>query len=110
MAKQIIILDSQLDPLMASLNCAFWFIISTGPKTQVNGSVWSGASATENNAIQQGVVIEEVRSFQFPNGLDATSIKNFLLRYWTLRNAQVSGLGPDVFLGVFEDSITGWSI
>ena len=109
MAKQIIILGVTTTPLLNSMNCVFWYPISSSPKPVSGISGWAGASSAENQAIQAGTVLEEVGSFQFPVGFATASIKAFLLQYWTNRNAQLAGVGPGQFANVFDDSITGWS-
>ena len=110
MAKQIIILGVTTTPLLNSINCVFWYPISSSAKAVSGISVWPGASAAENQAIQAGSVLEETQSFQFPVGFTPASIKAFLLQYWANRNAQLAGVGPGQFANVFEDSITGWSV
>jgi hypothetical protein len=109
MAKQIIILGVSTTPILNTISCVFWFPIATGIKTVTGVSVWSGASAAENLAIQAGTVLEEQTNFQFPVGFAVASIKAFLLQYWTNRNSQLAGAGPGQFANVYDDSITGWS-
>lgn len=109
MAKQIIILGVSTTPVLQSINCVLWYPITSG-KVAVSGvSTWSGASAAENTAIQNGSVLEEVNSFQFPVGYATASIKTFLQQYWANRNTAINGVGPGLYNGVFDDSATGWS-
>ena len=109
MAKEIIILGATQNSLWTNVNAVFWYAITSGAKTQTNGSLWSGAITAENTAIQAGTVLEEQNFFQFPTGLATANMKAFLLQYWTNRNAQVNGVGPGLYQNVFDDSITGWS-
>jgi hypothetical protein len=111
MAKQVIVLGVNQTSLWTSVNAAFWFPITQSgtAKAALSGSVWAGASAAENTAIQTGTVVEEPQSFQFPTGLAVASIKDFLLTYWTRRNAQIGGVGANLYNGVFADSLAGWS-
>jgi hypothetical protein len=111
MAKQIIILGVNQSSLWTSVNALFWFPVTQSgtAKAVTAGSAWAGATAGENTAIQNGTVIEEQQSFQFPTGLATASMKDFLLNYWTRRNAQIAGVGPNLYNGVFDDSVTGWS-
>ena len=109
MSKQIIILGVTTTPVLQSINCVFWYPITSG-KVLVSGtSAWSGASAAENTAIQNGSVLEEINAFQFPVGYATAAIKTFLVQYWTNRNAAINGVGPGLYNGVFDDSVTGWS-
>jgi hypothetical protein len=109
MAKEIVILGSSQNSLYTTVNAVCWFAITSGAKTQTNGSAWGGASTAENTAIQAGTVLEEQNSFQFPTGLPTANMKAFLVQYWTNRNAQINGVGPGLYQNVFDDSITGWS-
>ena len=91
------------------MSCVFWYPISSGGLAQASGSAWSGASAGENTAIQNGSVLEEQQTFQFPVGTTPANIEAQLLQLWTNRNTQLGGKGPAQFAGVFNDSATGWS-
>lgn len=109
MAKQIIALQQSSNGTDVSYQVAFWFPITSGAQTQTAGSAWTGASAAENQAIQNGSVKEEIVGYTFPVGTPATAIKAILQQAWTERNAQINGVGPNQFYGVFFDSVTGWS-
>jgi hypothetical protein len=109
MAKEIIVLTQATNGTTVDYKIAFWYPITSGVATTTLGSVWSGASTAENNAILAGTVIEEVSSYSFPVGTPATAIKPVLQQVWTDRNAQINGIGPNVFFGVFFDSVSGWS-
>lgn len=111
MAKKIVILGVSQSSLWTSVNAVFWFPVTVAgtAKAQTAGSAWAGASAPENAAIQAGTVIEEQMTHTFPTGLATASIKDFLLTYWASRNAQIAGVGPNLYNGVFDDSVTGWS-
>lgn len=110
MAKEIIILGASADSIMLNVNALFWFSITSGAQPQANGSAWGGASALENQAIQNGAVLEEQKTFSFPTGLVPTAIKAFLVQYWNNRNAELGGQGPALFGGVNFDSTAGWSV
>ena len=110
MAKQIIILDEVSNGTNVSVNTAFWYPIASGLRVQTNGSIWSGASAAENLAIQTGTVREEIQSFTFAIGTPAATIKSVFLQVWTARNAQINGIGPNQHFGIFYDpGAGGWS-
>lgn len=108
MAKEIIVLGTSTDPVVMTVDCVFWYPITSGQKA-TSGSVWSGASTAENTAIQGGSVLEEVRSFQFPVGFATANIKAYLVQYWVNRNTQINGVGPGLYQNVYDDSVTGWS-
>lgn len=109
MAKRVIVLTRSSDGTTQNISAAFWYPITSGAQAVTQNSAWSGASAAENTAIQNGSVIEEVRSFSFPVGQGPTDIKDVLLQAWNERDAQISGIGPAIYQGVYNDSSTGWS-
>jgi hypothetical protein len=109
MAKQIVVLSQDSNGTEVSYTVALWFPITSGARVQTSGSVWTGASAAENSAIQAGTVKEETVGRSFPVGTTAAAIKSVLQQMWTERNAQINGIGPNVFYGIFFDSVTGWS-
>lgn len=111
MSKQIIALSKTESGIYTTFQVAFWFPITTGVQTQTNGSVWTGASSTENAAIQAGTVREKVESFSFPTGASAAVIEGFLLQCWTNANAQINGVGPNQIYGSYYDPAAGgWTI
>lgn len=111
MAKQVIALSKSEAGILTTYEVAFWFPITTGAEAQTNGSVWSGASAAENTAIQNGSVREKVESFSFPTGVAASVIEGFLQQYWTNMNAQINGVGPKQIYGSYYDPAAGgWTI
>jgi hypothetical protein len=111
MAKRIIVLGVQVGTPFTTVGAVFWYPVTvpSSAKTQTSGSIWTGAVAAENAAIQAGTVIEEQNTFQFPTGLASATMEAWLLQYWTQRNVQINGTGPNLFNGVFNDSLTGWS-
>lgn len=112
--KRIIVLTQSATEAEVSYQILFWFSITAGAKPQTSGSLWvpsgtsAGASATENTAIQNGTVLEELHSFSFPVSTPVVDIENVLLQAWTNRNVQINGIGPNQFYGAFNDSATGW--
>lgn len=114
MAKQIIVLTREVTSTDQTLTVAFWFQISSGMQTTTSNSVWTGATSTENAAIQAGTVKEELNSFTYPIGLAPGDIEADLLQRWTNRNNQIGGVGPAVYYGVYQDPVAittnnGWS-
>jgi hypothetical protein len=108
-AKQIIVVQQSANGAQQCYTVANWYAITTGLQAQTKGSAWSGASAAENTAIQNGSVLEEVNTTCFPVGQDVGSIKLVLQKYWSVRNGEIGGIGPAQFQGVFFDSVSGWS-
>lgn len=109
MAKQIIVLGKSTNGPFDNYQFAFWYQITTGAKAQTGGSVWPGASAAENTAIQNGLVLEEVENITVPVNSATTTVKDLANKRWTTRNGEVNGIGPAQYNGVFFDSISGWS-
>lgn len=109
MAKELIVLTRNSNGTEETFSVAMWYSITSGALPVTSNSAWSGASSAENTAIQNGSVIEEVRSFTFPVGTPSSAIKATLQQAWTERQAQLGGVGPAVYQGVFFDSSTGWS-
>lgn len=108
-AKQIVVLGQTQTATQITVNVVFWYPITTGALAKTSGSVWVGASAAENTAIQAGTVLEEQQSFNFPVGATSVTIKDVLNKAWTQRNNALGGIGPNQFNGIFFDSIAGWS-
>jgi len=115
MAKEIIAL--RVRPGSGSTNIdvtwLFWLAVPAGQEIALPvgaASVWPGASAAENAAIQAGQVIEEQHGAQWPAGTPAATIKAALVSAFTARQAIVNGQpNPNQYFGVFFDSVTGWS-
>jgi hypothetical protein len=108
-AKQIVVLGQTQSATQITVNVVFWYPITAGALPRSAGSLWNGASAAENTAIQNGTVLEESQSFSFPVGTATTTIKDVLNKAWTQRNNALGGTGPNQFNGIFFDSIAGWS-
>jgi len=110
MAKEIIALTQVSDGTNQTIQFAMWYSITSGmlPQPTVS-SQWAGASTAENTAIQNGTVKEEIYIHTFPLNTPATAIKAVVNQAWTDRNAQINGVGPNQFNGIFFDSVTGWS-
>lgn len=109
MAKQIVVLGQSQNGTSINISAIFWYPITSGLQTRTSGSSWNGATAAENTAIQNGSVLEEMGSYSFPVGTNATTIKDVLNKAWAQRNATIGGIGPATYNGVFFDSGTGWS-
>lgn len=109
MAKQIIVLNRQISETDQIIEVVFWFSITQGAEAVTSNSLWNGASSAENTAIQNGSVKEEAFTFTYPVSLAATNIKADLQQRWTNRNAEIGGIGPAVYYGIYLDNSTGWS-
>lgn len=118
MPKQIIILETNpSDGGMVSVRCAFWFPVTAGQEVALSSfsSAWKatpnnpGPSATETTDLQDGRVVEEVRTFSFPRSFTATQIRGSLVAAYTDRLAYRVTL-PDTgqFYGTSYDG-TSWS-
>jgi hypothetical protein len=108
-AKRVVVVKQATNGAQVCYTLANWFAITTGQQAQTAGSIWTGASAAENTAIQNGSVLEEISTQCFAVGQDVTTIKAALVQSWTVRQSQINGIGPAQFQGVFFDSSTGWS-
>ena len=111
MAKEIIIAGVQQNPQSQALQITgwYWFPITSGAKTQANGSAWSGASAAENSAIEAGTVLEVSFIVNYPIGTPVATLKSLLQQDWANKNSALAGLGPAVDANVYYDGSTGWS-
>jgi hypothetical protein len=107
MANQIIVLGASLNSVMLNVSVVLWYSITSGAKTVPGVSAWPNASAAENTAIQNGSILEESTSFQFPVGTPTATMEAYLLQYWTNRNAQIAGVGPAQFAN-FGYNGTAW--
>lgn len=108
-AKRLIVIKQSTSGSNVCYTVANWYAITSGIQTQSLGSSWTGASAGETTAIQNGTILEEVNVTCFPVLQDVTSIKAVLVQQWTNRNAQIGGIGPAQYQGVYFDGTTGWS-
>jgi len=108
--KRVIALSTTPNGSSIIILAAFWYNITTGITAKPTASSqWSGATAADNTAIQNGTVIEEIEPFPFPLGVQGTTIKDVLLSRWNVRNGELNGQGPNVYYGIFNDSVSGWS-
>ena len=112
MAKDIIILDVNAgDGGFNTVKCCFW-IPNPNPVPRPAGvtSAYANADASEVAAIQAGSVIEEVRSFSFPNTLSQAQVEaNLLAMYNARKTWYAAQVPPGKFYGIYHDSVTGWS-
>ena len=113
MAKQIIVLDSNpADGGAFTVRCAMWFPVAAGKEWPVSAaaSAWSGVSLAENQAIQQGQVIEETRTYSFPSTTATAVIKTSLVNSYASRNTYLATQPfKGQYYGVFFDSSNTWS-
>lgn len=114
MAKQIIVLDTNpADGGAFNVRCAMWFSVTPGKEWPMGsgvGSAYTGASAAEVQAIQQGQVVEEVKSYSFPSTTTTANIKTALVNSYASRNAYLATQPfKGQYYGVFFDSSNTWS-
>lgn len=109
MAKQIIVLNNSASDVGSfNVRVVFWVPVSPAyPNPQITSSAWKDASASEIQALQQGTVIEFVKSFNFANGTPVATMKSVLNSAYTAFVASMPSPAP--FFGVFFDSVTAWS-
>lgn len=108
---KVIILGKSTSGAWDTIQCLFWFDITTGAKTQASGSQWTQATAADNTAIQNGTVLEELNNYAFPAGLAAsapTAVEAYIDRAWTNRNGEINGIGPAQFANVTESPTGVW--
>lgn len=104
---EVIALDESFSETSFTLRFAFWFPITKNPTPQPGsaGSVWTasgtsaGATVAQNTAIQNGTILEEVRTFTFPVGTPVAAIEAVVQQAWIERNAQINGQGANQFYG-----------
>jgi hypothetical protein len=112
-AKQIITLETNTaDGGQISVRVAMWFPVTAGkelPRPDMLKSAWSGASAGEMTALQTGTVVEETRTFNFPNSYTVTQIKAALVAAYATRATYLATLPfQGQYYGIFYDGAT-WS-
>lgn len=103
MAREIILLEvNPADGGQIRVNCVFWFAITNVLAQAVKSNVVSavnaaqaGASApsgAELSALQSGAVLEEWKSFVFPNSYTSAQIKAELQSHYTARQSYIASL------------------
>lgn len=113
MAKQIIVQRIEKGPGGDNnVGVVAWFAVAAGREIPIANavSIWSGASASENAAIAAGQVIEESYSAQYTLTTTKSQIQADLVAKFNARQAVITARpNPNLFFGVFFDSVTGWS-
>jgi hypothetical protein len=113
MAKQIIVQRIEKGPGGDNnVGVVAWFAVAAGREIPIANavSVWPGASVAENAAIAAGQVIEESYSAQYTLTTTKAQIQADLVAKFNARQAQITARpNPNLFFGVFFDSVTGWS-
>jgi hypothetical protein len=114
MAKQAIILTvARGSGGDVDVTWLFWLPVPAGqqiPLTLTTVSAWTGATAVDNTAIQNGTVIEEVHEAQFPVSMTKAQIQAAIVAAYNTRTAQFAARqNPNQYFGIFFDSVTGWS-
>jgi hypothetical protein len=111
MARQIIILETNpADGGQISVNCVFWFPVPAGQEIVKPNfvSAFKTPTTTEQTALQNGTVIEELHIYEFPTGTSAASVKANLVAFYNARVSYRASL-PNVgqFYGTAYDG-TAW--
>lgn len=108
MAKQIIVLDVNNNQSGGStfVRAVFWFPVVNNPipRTSITASAFPGASAGEITALQNGSVLEEVRSLEFPSGLADATLAARVQEFYTARANWYAGqIPPGKYFGQYYD-------
>lgn len=72
-------------------------------------SVWSGATAADNTAMQNGSVVETVISQRVPAGTSIAQIETFLQNHWQTFQNQINNSNPWNHYGSTWDGTT-WTV
>lgn len=106
-AKRVIWLTTQTVSGGYQVNYLLWVVTPSGVPGK--GSAWSGASASENAALNSGTFIEVPRSQFFPLGTSLANAEAQLQNDWIAQqNALTASVQPGQFFGNFLDS-AGWT-
>ena len=114
MAKQIIILAAHdhaaTDNPMTVYDVAYWLAVPTARQpfyADPNAtSAWSGASAGEIAALQNGSVVEMVFTYQVSGTQTLTQIKTALQNIWTTLQSNITARNLWDRYGSFWDGTT----
>lgn len=106
--KQVIILDTNvLDGGLIAVRVAFWVPVPAGqevPDSRLSTSNWRGASGDEIKALQDGTIIEEVRSFMFGRSLDTGTVEKLIQVAYQDRISYLTSIPPrSKFYGAYLD-------
>jgi hypothetical protein len=110
MGKEIVILEASSNiPQQLTIRYLLW-IPTPFPIPRPNAqSAWSKADATEVQALQDGIIIEEVYSQGFPASMPLDEVKSYMVAHYQSRVTYFQSLAkPGQFYGIFYDG-TGWS-
>lgn len=107
-AKQVVVLIVSSVPNFTNVSAICWLSTTAGIVVS-NGSNWTGASASENNAIKAGTTLEQSLSVSYPSTYSAAQIQSDLqARCNGLQATLAAGVQPGSFYGGFYDG-AGWS-
>lgn len=115
MAKQVVVLESnQLDPLTMNVRYLLWITKTKAIPLPNAVSQWTGANASETQALKDGTVVEIPKSRTFAVSGTAAALKSQIQSvlaadYTATQAASDSVTQSGQFYGVFFDSSTGWS-
>jgi hypothetical protein len=111
---QVIVLTESSNGINTTYSGVFWFPITSGVRPVSSGSAWmasgssAGATQTQINAINAGTILEVPWSFTFPTGFSVASIQAFVQQAWVNANAQLNGVGPNLYYG-YNWNGTSWA-
>lgn len=108
---KVIVLGKTNSGAWDTISLLFWFDITSGAKAQTAGSEWPNATTADNAAIQNGSVLEEPQSIQFPAGfaaLNGAAVEAYIAQAWNNRNGELGGVGPAQFVNITESPTGVW--
>lgn len=113
MGKQIILLETNpSDGGLITIRAAFWLPVPEGrevPLPSLAQGAWKNISDEELKALQGGAVVEEVRTFIFPQGLGVEDVHKILQVAYENRREYIAALpAKGQYYGAFFDG-SGWS-
>lgn len=112
MSKQVIVLNvEQTVPGLTQVRVLFWLTAPVTAPILMPGisSMWPGASAAENTALQNGMTVEEEYTFHFAGTKTKAQIEADILAAFQSRQTTFTANPPGAFFGLCYDSATGWS-
>lgn len=112
MAKRVIVLNRVKDAPGVTFRVALWAVVPAARQrfyaNASETSAWLDAAAGEIMALQNGSVVEQVETIQWPTGTAIATIQADLAARWTAWQAEVNVNLYDRY-GTFNDSVTGWT-
>lgn len=113
MARKIIFQERINEPSDFSFRFVFWASVPAARQTfnadPTETSVVKDVTAAELTAIQNGQIIEQVNTVNYPAGTTIASIQADLVNKFNAFQAQVTALNPWKYFGTTWDG-TAWTV